>query len=260
MEYTKEGFMSLYDQWSALNQEVMMSNVSFDKIRPKADKLEELRIQIFKYGVELVKQNPSDKEVVCTVYSAFNLYAPRIYNLISDELKNDKLIAMLALKKFDESAYGNVGDNLKSDKEVMYLQTKQTSGLFAITEYSPELRNDPSFWREIFESRFIALASEVGDQFGKVLYEIDRLNKKYDLHIDMSMVNTVFYEAQAKEGRNSSLDVMGLYNSGWAYNPHIMHEIMIGNTEVINQCVSDSELKNSLLAVPYISEEDKMSI
>ena len=37
MEYTKEGFMILYDQWSALNQEVMMSNVSFDKIRPKAD-------------------------------------------------------------------------------------------------------------------------------------------------------------------------------------------------------------------------------
>lgn len=247
--YTKEEFLKRFDEWSNLNSEFnkgLSENPGPVDLEQRG-LLEAVFREMWEYGVKLVEQNPSDREIVCMVYSSFSLQAPNLYEILSDELKNDKLVTMLALKKFDSTAYSIVGERLRYDKEVMYLLLTQTSDLLAITQFSPELAYDPAFWQEIFESRYECLKSESGDGFRRVLFEIDRMNNDYQLSLDMNMINNQFYNAMSKPSRYSNLDVMGLYNSGWTCNPHIVQEIIHGNQELIDKCIPISSLREELL-------------
>ena len=255
MNYSKEEFMKKYDEWFDCKMDLNRSLANSGPVDyQKRNRLNQLYDNLCKYGVGLLKQNPNDREIACIVYSAFELQAPSLYEYLSDELKNDKLVTMLAIKKFDMKACEQVGERLKSDKEVMYLLLKHTSGLIGITKFAPELLIDESFWKEIFASRCICLASEVGNQFGQVYYDIAKLNEKYRLGINMSMIYGDFSRAMEHPSVNSNLDVMGLYNSNWTNNPHLVDEMVKGHVDVINNYVVDSELKEELLGNLEVSK------
>ena len=250
MNYSKEDFLSLYEQWKTLNNkinEALGNKIPATKLKKERDVLEKLRLALYSYAPKVVKQNPDDKEIACIVYSAFNLRAPRIYEKLSENLKNDKLVTMLAIKKFDESAYTRVGKELRGDPEVMYLLIKHVSGVDGISQCSPELLSDSVFWKEIFESRNNCLASEVGSDFSQVIPKIYELIGKYELNIDMGIVTQQYWLAKDKESRDSSFDVMGLYNSDWTTNPQIVQKVLNGDMETINKYLPESNLKAELL-------------
>lgn len=260
MTYTKEEFLLLYEQWKTLKNkiiEALRSNVSVEAINKENVAKDDLYSKLIQYAKHLVEQNPDDKSIVCTVYGTFELKAPRIYEILSDRLKNDKLVTMLAIKKFDESAYGRLGNDLRSDPEVMYLLIKHTIGVSGISQCSPELLNNPLFWQEIFASRDTCLASEIGDNFVTVLNGIKQLNIDNGLNIDMELVKNQFDLAMKQKSRYSTLNIMGLYNSSWTYNPEIIQKVIDGDIETINKYLPNSKLKEELLSEEHNMEQSE---
>lgn len=121
MNYTKEEFLLLYEQWKTLNDKInddLSNSVSVYDSKKERAALEELKSKLHIYAVNLIEQNPDNREIACIVYSAFDLWAPSVYERLSENLKNDKLVTMLAIKKFDESAYGKIGNNLRNDRKL----------------------------------------------------------------------------------------------------------------------------------------------
>ena len=263
MNYSKEEFLSLYEQWKVLNNkinEALGKNVPGFDLRKERVALEELYSKMHSYAINLIQQNPDNREIACVVYSAFDLRAPMIYEKLSENLRNDKLVTMLAIKKFDESAYGRIGNNLRNDPEVMYLLIKNVQGVNGISQCSQELLGDLAFWREVFESRNVSLASEVGNNFRTVIHSISQLDNNYGLNIDMNLVNEQFNMAMSKESRYSTLDVMGLYNSQWTNSPEIVQKVINGDIEMINKYLPISKLKDELLVGKDFTEEQNVAI
>ena len=262
MDYSKEGFLSLYEQLKTLENKIdeeRRNKVPENNLQKEKSSLQELKSKLWDYAnklwdyaINLIEQNPDNREIACIVYSAFDFHTFGIYERLSDNLKNDKLVTMLALKKFDSSAYGRVGNNFRNDPEVMYLLIKQVNSVDGISQCSPELLGNPEFWREIFESRNECLASEIGDNFCTVIDSINRLNKNYGTKINMGLVTEQFNSARLKESRYSPLDVMGF---DWPYSPEIVQRVVNGDTETIEKYLPPSKLKDELLGKKDFTKE-----
>lgn len=128
----------------------------------------------------------------------------------------------------------------------MYLLIKHVNGVNGISQCSQELLGNPAFWREVFESRDVSFASEVGNGFVDVIYNIKRLSDNYGLNINMKLVNEQFDLAKEKKSRYSPLDVMGLYNSSWTISPEIVQKVINDDIETINKYLPASKLKDEL--------------
>ena len=153
MEYTKEGFIKLYDEYRQAFHNHADALTYEDRLKASELKTQKYH-ELGSYGESLLKQNPNNKEIACIVYSGLPLKSGA-YSSLSDELKNDKLVTLLALNNFDETSYNSIGENLKGDKEVMFALANNTAGVLSASQLSENLVKDEKFWVELLTYAYI---------------------------------------------------------------------------------------------------------
>lgn len=248
MNYTLEGFLKLYDELR--EAENKHSNSTSDKLRYYSNIVSQKRAEIEQYGKELLQQHPSDKEIACTVYAGLPL-GSGAYTSLSDELKNDKLVTLLALNNFDQSSYANIGDKLKSDKEVMFALAKNTTGVLSVTEFSKTLANDKSFWVELLSDAYRTSTQSIDN----VLSEISKINDKYQLNLNLEMITSTAHEITSI--KESPLET---YYYRAYLTPHRMQSMFQGDVEKIEDItkyLGNKTLNELLLAEATKAKKQK---
>lgn len=248
MEYTLEGFIKLYDEKIEIENKHI--NAVSDEARHYSNLVSQKRTELGTYGKELLKQHPNDKEIVCTVYAGMPLGYGN-YEELSNELKNDKLVTLLALNNFDRSSYANIGDNLKSDKEVMFALAKNTQGTVSATQFSKELSGDRSFWTELLSDAYRTSSESINS----VLAQIKNVNEQYNLNLDLNMIISVANEI--KEIKTSPLET-AYYNM--YLTPHTMQNVFQGEVEKVEETtklLGNQALNELLLSEATVAKEQK---
>ncbi len=242
--YTLEELLQKYDELEMVRRQGY-SNLDPEKNHYFTELEDRLSANLRAYGKALAEQNPNDRRIISTVYAAMPLWAPRIYEGLSEDLQNDKFVTMMALKKFDESSYGRVGASLRGDKETMFLLATQTAGELSVTQFAPSLLADQNFWSELLgDSDVFHLLTE--SEYSSFLYRVNRLNEKYKLGINMGTLISATQIAKTKEQfYHSPLKVMGNYDF-WINNPYIVKDIAEGKEDTIQKNVRGM-LKQELL-------------
>ena len=228
-----QSFLEVYDELQAVKNK--RANITdYHQNRVYADLESKISADLRAYGRQLIKDFPNDREIVCIVYAAMPLWAPRLYESLGEDLRNDKLTTMLAIRHFDESAYGRVGASLRGDKETMFLLATHVAGEQSITQFAPSLLNDQSFWIEAMgDSDVFHLITP--DDYGSFLYRVNRVNEKYNLKMDMGvLISASEYAKEKDRNYHSPLAVMNTYPS-WADDPRLIREIVNGNEDVIQK-------------------------
>lgn len=223
MEYTKEGFIKLYDEYRQADK---------DHSELKTQKYHELG----SYGESLLKQNPNNKEIACIVYSGLPLKSGA-YSSLSDELKNDKLVTLLALNNFDETSYNSIGENLKSDKEVMFALANNTTGVLSASQLSENLVKDEKFWVELLTYAYI----RGNDTLDVVISQLHELDNSHNLNLDFNVINAAAMEVKANgHERGDNQDRAKLSTSALttraSFSPHFMENLFQGNVEEVEKC------------------------
>ena len=223
MEYTKEGFIKLYDEYRQADK---------DHSELKTQKYHELG----SYGESLLKQNPNNKEIACIVYSGLPLKSGA-YSSLSDELKNDKLVTLLALNNFDETSYNSIGENLKGDKEVMFALANNTAGVLSASQLSENLVKDEKFWVELLTYAYI----RGNNTLDMVISQLHELDNSHNLNLDFNVINAAAMEVKANgHERGDNQDRAKLSTSALttraSFSPHFMENLFQGNVEEVEKC------------------------
>lgn len=235
MEYTKEGFIKLYDEYRQAFHNHADALTYEDRLKASELKTQKYH-ELGSYGESLLKQNPNNKEIACIVYSGLPLKSGA-YSSLSDELKNDKLVTLLALNNFDETSYNSIGENLKGDKEVMFALANNTAGVLSASQLSENLVKDEKFWVELLTYAYI----RENDTLDVVISQLHELDNSHNLNLDFNVINAAAMEVKANgHERGDNQDRAKLSTSALttraSFSPHFMENLFQGNVEEVEKC------------------------
>lgn len=217
MEYTKEGFIKLFDELNDINNE------------EKEIKEE----QLVNYAKELLKNNPNNKELACIVYSGLPHLGYKYYDSLSEELRNDKFVTLLALENFDRTVSGqNIGEDLKNDREVMFSFARNTDGVGSAFYFSDELKRDKEFWVDLLTYAYVSPNTPLDN----ALFDLEKSNREGKWNLDFDVIYAAANEVRAKGNEygdsiySCKISASNLASS----NPHFMDEVFKGNVEYVS--------------------------
>ena len=214
---------------------------------------ENKKLQLGKYGIALLQNNPNNKEITCIVYSGLPLQYGA-YSSLSEEVRNDKLVTLLALEKFDHTAFGeSIGKDLRNDKEVMFSFARNTTGVGSVVYFSDELKKDKNFWVDLLTYAYVSPSNSLD----YALYQLQQINNHLNLNLDFNVINAAAAEVKAKGHEhgdtiyNCEISAMNLVGC----SPHFMDEVLKGNVEYVSN--DQNFLNSGYVHELYISEAKK---
>lgn len=246
MEYTIDGFIKLYDENKKFEGVISRD---IQEIQERENK----KLQLGEYGIALLQNNPNNKEIACIVYSGLPLKCGA-YSSLSEEVRNDKLVTLFALEKFDGTISGeNIGKNLRNDREVMFSFARNTTGVGSVAYFSDELKKDKNFWVDLLTYAYVSPSNSLG----YALYQLQQINNHLNLNLDFNIINAAAAEVKAKGHEqgdtiyNCGISVMNLVGC----SPHFMDEVLKGNVEYVSN--EQNFLNFGLAHELYVSEAKK---
>lgn len=246
MEYTIDGFIKLYDENKKFEGVISRD---IQEIQERENK----KLQLGEYGIALLKNNPNNKEIACIVYSGLPLKCGA-YSSLSEEVRNDKLVTLFALEKFDGTISGeNIGKNLRNDREVMFSFARNTVGVGSVAYFSDELKKDKNFWVDLLTYAYVSPSNSLG----YALYQLQQINNHLNLNLDFNVINAAAAEVKAKGHEQGD----SIYNCGISAmnlvgcTPHFMEEVLKGNVEYVSN--EQKFLNFGLAHELYVSEAKK---
>lgn len=246
MEYTIDGFIKLYDENKKFEGVISRD---IQEIQERENK----KLQLGEYGIALLQNNPNNKEIACIVYSGLPLKCGA-YSSLSEEVRNDKLVTLFALEKFDGTISGeNIGKNLRNDREVMFSFARNTTGVGSVSYFSDELKKDKNFWVDLLTYAYVSPSNSLG----YALYQLQQINNHLNLNLDFNIINAAAAEVKAKGHEqgdtiyNCKISAMNLVGC----SPHFMDEVLKGNVEYVS--TEQNFLNFGLAHELYVSEAKK---
>lgn len=246
MEYTIDGFIKLYDENKKFEGVISRD---IQEIQERENK----KLQLGEYGIALLQNNPNNKEIACIVYSGLPLKCGA-YSSLSEEVRNDKLVTLFALEKFDGTISGeNIGKNLRNDREVMFSFARNTVGVGSVAYFSDELKKDKNFWVDLLTYAYVSPSNSLG----YALYQLQQINNHLNLNLDFNVINAAAAEVKAKGHEQGD----SIYNCGISAmnlvgcTPHFMEEVLKGNVEYVSN--EQKFLNFGLAHELYVSEAKK---
>lgn len=246
MEYTIDGFIKLYDENKKFEGVISRD---IQEIQERENK----KLQLGEYGIALLQNNPNNKEIACIVYSGLPLKCGA-YSSLSEEVRNDKLVTLFALEKFDGTISGeNIGKNLRNDREVMFSFARNTTGVGSVAYFSDELKKDKNFWVDLLTYAYVSPSNSLG----YALYQLQQINNHLNLNLDFNIINAAAAEVKAKGHEQGD----SIYNCGISAmnlvgcSPHFMDEVLKGNVEYVSN--EQNFLNFGLAHELYVSEAKK---
>lgn len=246
MEYTIDGFIKLYDENKKFEGVISRD---IQEIQERENK----KLQLGEYGIALLQNNPNNKEIACIVYSGLPLKCGA-YSSLSEEVRNDKLVTLLALEKFDGTIFGeNIGKNLRNDREVMFSFARNTVGVGSVAYFSDELKKDKNFWVDLLTYAYVSPSNSLG----YALYQLQQINNHLNLNLDFNVINAAAAEVKTKGHEQGD----SIYNCGISAmnlvgcTPHFMEEVLKGNVEYVSN--EQKFLNFGLAHELYVSEAKK---
>ena len=246
MEYTIDGFIKLYDENKKFEGVISRD---IQEIQERENK----KLQLGEYGIALLQNNPNNKEIACIVYSGLPLKCGA-YSSLSEEVRNDKLVTLFALEKFDGTISGeNIGKNLRNDREVMFSFSRNTTGVGSVAYFSDELKKDKNFWVDLLTYAYVSPSNSLG----YALYQLQQINNHLNLNLDFNIINAAAAEVKAKGHEqgdtiyNCKISAMNLVGC----SPHFMDEVLKGNVEYVS--TEQKFLNFGLAHELYVSEAKK---
>lgn len=246
MEYTIDGFIKLYDENKKFEGVISRD---IQEIQERENK----KLQLGEYGIALLQNNPNNKEIACIVYSGLPLKCGA-YSSLSEEVRNDKLVTLFALEKFDGTISGeNIGKNLRNDREVMFSFARNTTGVGSVAYFSDELKKDKNFWVDLLTYAYVSPSNSLG----YALYQLQQINNHLNLNLDFNIINAAAAEVKAKGHEqgdtiyNCKISAMNLVGC----SPHFMDEVLKGNVEYVS--TEQKFLNFGLAHELYVSEAKK---
>ncbi len=246
MEYTIDGFIKLYDENKKFEGVISRD---IQEIQERENK----KLQLGEYGIALLQNNPNNKEIACIVYSGLPLKCGA-YSSLSAEVRNDKLVTLFALEKFDGTISGeNIGKNLRNDREVMFSFARNTVGVGSVVYFSDELKKDKNFWVDLLTYAYVSPSNSLG----YALYQLQQINNHLNLNLDFNVINAAAAEVKAKGHEqgdsiyNCEISAMNLVGC----SPHFMDEVLKGNVEYVSN--EQNFLNFGLAHELYVSEAKK---
>ena len=243
MEYTIDGFIKLYDENKKFEGVISRD---IQEIQERENK----KLQLAEYGIALLQNNPNNKEIACIVYSGLPLKCGA-YSSLSEEVRNDKLVTLFALEKFDGTISGeNIGKNLRNDREVMFSFARNTVGVGSVAYFSDELKKDKNFWVDLLTYAYVSPSNSLG----YALYQLQQINSHLNLNLDFNVIDAAAAEVKTKRHEqgdtiyNCEISAMNLVGC----SPHFMDEVLKGNVEYVSN--EQKFLNFGLAHELYVSE------